>query len=226
MLFTTHGPWAGDTAGTCMICQKGAAHRKITVSIIDREVVEQHIVGNGGTRTDDDVIPSDDGEDSKNEWEDVPEVESDEKQRPKTPLRFHQVNSTASRPNQKSAPTARIRQFEPTTCLRASPSNGLSMPGSPEHEKNATILLGIISSLFISGFSFYFPALFWFMLTKEGKWNDGWKNITLSVVNGVVFAMGIAILGCGKCASVQDITKEYSSGSVGTAFSCDSSNYT
>ena len=56
-------------------------------------------------------------------------------------------------------------------------------------------LLGIISSLFISGFSYYFPALFWFMLLKEGKWYKGWKNITLSIVNAMVFLMGIIILG-------------------------------
>lgn len=56
-------------------------------------------------------------------------------------------------------------------------------------------LLGLISALFISGFSFYFPALFWFLLIKEGKWNEGWKNITLSVVNICVFLMGLIILG-------------------------------
>jgi len=87
-------------------------------------------------------------------------------------------------------------------------------------------LLGIISSLFISGFSFYFPALFWFMLIKEGKWNQGWKNITLSIVNGIIFVIGVAILGCGTYASVQDIMTEYASGAVGKPFSCDSSTYT
>ena len=38
-------------------------------------------------------------------------------------------------------------------------------------------LLGIISSLFISGFSFYFPALFWFKLIMDGKWYKPRKNI-------------------------------------------------
>lgn len=86
-------------------------------------------------------------------------------------------------------------------------------------------LLGIISSLFISGFTFYFPALFWFILIKEGKWNQGWKNISLSILNGIIFVMGLAILGCGTYASVQDIMNEYTSGSVGKPFSCDSANY-
>jgi len=86
-------------------------------------------------------------------------------------------------------------------------------------------LLGIISALFISGFSFYFPALFWFMLIKEGKWNKDWKNITLSIVNGIIFVMGIAILGCGTYGSVQDVVNKYASGAVGSAFTCDSSAY-
>lgn len=86
-------------------------------------------------------------------------------------------------------------------------------------------LLGIISSLFISGFTFYFPALFWFQLIKEGKWYHGWKNITLSIVNAVVFCIGIAVLVCGTYASVEDILKSYQSGTVGGSFSCDDSNY-
>lgn len=87
-------------------------------------------------------------------------------------------------------------------------------------------LLGIISSLFISGFTFYFPALFWFLLIKEGKWNDGWKNTTLSVMNAIIFVMGIAILGLGTYASVQDIVDQYSTGDVRTSFTCDSNSYT
>ena len=56
-------------------------------------------------------------------------------------------------------------------------------------------LLGLISSLFISGFTFYFPALFWFGLIKEGKWNKDAKNIMLSIVNGIVFVIGLVVLG-------------------------------
>ena len=81
-------------------------------------------------------------------------------------------------------------------------------------------LLGIISALFISGFSFYFPALFWFMLIKEGKWNQGWKNICLSITNGTCLVVGMVILACGTYASVQDIVNQYNSGSVGGSYSC------
>jgi hypothetical protein len=86
-------------------------------------------------------------------------------------------------------------------------------------------LLGLISSLFISGFSFYFPALFWFCLLKEGKWNHGWKNICLSVVNGAIFLMGLAIFGCGAYASAKDIADKYASGKVGSPFGCSSEQY-
>jgi len=58
-------------------------------------------------------------------------------------------------------------------------------------------LLGIISALFISFFTFTYPALFWFQLVKVGKWNQGWRNITLSLVNALVFVIGVAVLGCG-----------------------------
>ena len=87
-------------------------------------------------------------------------------------------------------------------------------------------LLGLISSLFISGFSFYFPALFWFVLLKEGPWNRGWKNISLSIGNGSIFIIGLVILGCGAYASIEDIMQKYASGKVGSPFSCNSSTYT
>ncbi|GAB7322904.1 hypothetical protein MBLNU13_g05449t1 [Cladosporium sp. NU13] len=66
-------------------------------------------------------------------------------------------------------------------------------------------LLGLISSLFISGFTLYFPPLFWFMLLKEGKWTSSWRNIMLSVLNAAIFLIGLLVLGSGTYASVQDI---------------------
>jgi hypothetical protein len=87
-------------------------------------------------------------------------------------------------------------------------------------------LLGLISSLFISGFTFYFPALFWFQLVKEGKWYQGWRNISLSILNATVFVFGIAILVCGTYSSVEDILHQFSAGTVRGAFTCDSKAYT
>ena len=86
-------------------------------------------------------------------------------------------------------------------------------------------LLGLISALFISGFTFYFPALFWFQLIKEGKWNKDMKNITLSVINAIVLAIGAVVLVAGTYASVEDIIHQYTSGSVRGSFTCDSSGY-
>ena len=86
-------------------------------------------------------------------------------------------------------------------------------------------LLGVISSLFISGFSFYFPALFWFTLLKKGKWNANKKNIGLSVLNAFVLCIGLIVLGCGTYASVKDILESYKTGTVGGSFACSSSSY-
>ena len=55
-------------------------------------------------------------------------------------------------------------------------------------------LLGLIASLFDSAFCYYYPALFWFRLVKEGKWYEGRKNIALSMLNGLIFAIGLFTL--------------------------------
>jgi hypothetical protein len=86
-------------------------------------------------------------------------------------------------------------------------------------------LLGLISSLFISGFTFYFPALFWFQLIKVGKWNANWRNTSLSILNACTFLIGILLLGCGTYASVEDIIKQYTSGTVRGAFTCSAKSY-
>ena len=65
-------------------------------------------------------------------------------------------------------------------------------------------LLSIMSALFVSGFTFYFPAMMWFMLIKKGKWYAR-ENLFLSVVNGAVFVIGIVVLVGGTYAAVEDI---------------------
>lgn len=65
-------------------------------------------------------------------------------------------------------------------------------------------LLGIMSALFISGFTFYFPAIFWFQLIKEGKWYEK-KNLFLSFVNAIVFLIGMVVLVAGTYSTVVDI---------------------
>lgn len=65
-------------------------------------------------------------------------------------------------------------------------------------------LLSISSSLFVSGFTFYLPAIMWFKLVREGSWKSR-KNIGPSIANGFIFAMGILTLVGGTYASVYDI---------------------
>ena len=86
-------------------------------------------------------------------------------------------------------------------------------------------LLGIISSLFSSAFGFTFPALFWFYIVKDGKWNANAKNIGLSLINALVFIVGITVLICGTYASLDDILKSYKTGSVGGSFACSTKSY-
>jgi len=86
-------------------------------------------------------------------------------------------------------------------------------------------LLGLISSLFISGFTFYFPSLFWFLLVKEGRWNGSWWNVVLGVVNGGVGVIGLVLLGLGTWASVQEIVDLYARGEVEASFTCGSGAY-
>lgn len=86
-------------------------------------------------------------------------------------------------------------------------------------------LLGLIGSLLISGFSFYFPSLFWFKLLKRGKWNESPKNIGLCILNGVIFLIGLIILFAGTYASVMEIINGYKSGEVRAAFTSDTKGY-
>ncbi|RDL33592.1 Uncharacterized protein BP5553_07960 [Venustampulla echinocandica] len=80
-------------------------------------------------------------------------------------------------------------------------------------------LLSISSSLFISGFTFYFPALMWFMLLRDGRWNSP-KNLALGILNLCIFIIGLVILGAGIYASVDDIANSYRNGKVRGVFSC------
>lgn len=65
-------------------------------------------------------------------------------------------------------------------------------------------LLSICSCLFVSGFTFYFPAWMWFKLIMKGKWYDR-DNLMLAITNGFVFLIGLVVLVGGTYASVQDI---------------------
>ncbi|KAI0384638.1 transmembrane amino acid transporter protein-domain-containing protein [Hypomontagnella monticulosa] len=80
-------------------------------------------------------------------------------------------------------------------------------------------LLAISSALFVSGFTFYFPAVFWFMLIRQGKWYAK-ENLGKSILNGFVFIIGMIVLVGGTYASIVDIIDGYTQGKVRGAFTC------
>ncbi|KAJ6111102.1 hypothetical protein N7486_003337 [Penicillium sp. IBT 16267x] len=83
-------------------------------------------------------------------------------------------------------------------------------------------LLSIISSLFVSGFTFYFPAIMWFMFIRQGSLFDP-KNILLGLINAIILIIGLVVLVAGTYASVDDIILSYREGTVGGVFSCRAS---
>lgn len=81
-------------------------------------------------------------------------------------------------------------------------------------------LLGIISALCVSGFSFYLPGFCWFILLKEGSWRKSLKNILLSIVNLFIILLGFFFLVGGIYGSVVGIRDEYKNGQIGKPFQC------
>lgn len=71
-------------------------------------------------------------------------------------------------------------------------------------------LLSFCASLFITGFTYYFPAFMWFKLIKEGKWH-ALKNIIPSVANAIIFVLGLVVLFGGSYATVVDIVSSWTS---------------
>lgn len=80
-------------------------------------------------------------------------------------------------------------------------------------------LLAISSALFISGFTFYFPAMMWFMLLKEGNWYSK-ENLPSAIANAICFVIGIITLVAGTYAAIDDIIRQFNDGSLRSAFSC------
>lgn len=80
-------------------------------------------------------------------------------------------------------------------------------------------LLGIISSLFTSFFSYYAPPLLWLVLLRQGSLFSR-ANIIHTVLCSITFIYGVTVLGAGTYASVDSIVQKYSVGKVRSAFSC------
>lgn len=65
-------------------------------------------------------------------------------------------------------------------------------------------LLSVISSLFVSGFTFYFPAIMWFMFIRKGSCFAP-QNMLLSVINAIILIVGLVVLVAGTYSSIVDI---------------------
>ncbi|KAF7715215.1 Uncharacterized protein PECH_005545 [Penicillium ucsense] len=80
-------------------------------------------------------------------------------------------------------------------------------------------LLSLSSALFISGFSFYFPSLMWFLLVRKGSWTEP-KNLMFAVLNAFILVIGLVILVAGTYTSIADIINNYNQGTVRGVFTC------
>lgn len=76
-------------------------------------------------------------------------------------------------------------------------------------------LLGLMTALFASWFTYGLSGVFWLFL-KRGRWFATRKNMFLTIVNILVFAIGAAICGLGLYASGKSIAEDTSTAS----FSC------
>ncbi|KAM3555913.1 hypothetical protein MY1884_005349 [Beauveria asiatica] len=80
-------------------------------------------------------------------------------------------------------------------------------------------LLSLASALFVSGFSFWIPAVMWFHLLCQGPWYSR-KNILISLGSVVAFLIGIITLGAGTYATIKDIIDQTTHGDTHRPFAC------
>lgn len=80
-------------------------------------------------------------------------------------------------------------------------------------------LLSLISALFISGFSFYIPALFWFFCIREGSVFKK-ENLIDATLSTITLIFGLVVLVAGLYSSAESIKMEYQGGGVRKPFGC------
>ncbi|KAK2041189.1 transmembrane amino acid transporter [Colletotrichum somersetense] len=83
-------------------------------------------------------------------------------------------------------------------------------------------LLSLASALFVSGFSFYIPAIMWFAILCKGKWFAR-ENILISLGSILAFIVGAVVLVAGTYSTIVDIIDETSTGRAHKPFACRSS---
>ncbi|KAL5090783.1 hypothetical protein Trisim1_004089 [Trichoderma cf. simile WF8] len=80
-------------------------------------------------------------------------------------------------------------------------------------------LLSLVSALFVTGFSYWIPAIMWFRLLCKGNWFSR-KNILITLGSILAFIIGVVALVAGTYATIADIIRETSDGSTTRPFSC------
>lgn len=80
-------------------------------------------------------------------------------------------------------------------------------------------LLSLASALFVSGFSFWIPAVMWFCLLRQGNWYAK-ENLIMSAACLLAFLIGIITLGAGSYATIADIIKLTNTGTSHSPFTC------
>lgn len=76
-------------------------------------------------------------------------------------------------------------------------------------------LLGLISALFASWFTYGLSGVFWLFL-NYGQWFSSPKKIALTILNVCIFFIGLAICGIGLYASGYAIHQDAGSGASWT----------
>ena len=82
---------------------------------------------------------------------------------------------------------------------------------------NFNVLLGLIAALFSSWFSYGLPPVLWLYMYK-GKWWDGKRRTTFTVLNMLLFLLGTAICALGMWNSGYELSHI----KAGQVFSCKS----
>ena len=82
-------------------------------------------------------------------------------------------------------------------------------------------LLSLASALFVSGFSFWIPAVMWYRLLRKGS-PFARENLLMSAACLLAFIIGIITLGAGSYATIADIIKLTTTGTAHKPFTCRS----
>lgn len=87
---------------------------------------------------------------------------------------------------------------------------------------NFNDLLSLISSLFVSWFTYGLSGILWLYI-NYGKWFQNWRKSSLTVAKYFIFLLGAAICGIGLYASGTAISQD---SSKGASWSCADNSVT